>query len=120
MAYDFSTRLDTLGTRMKELHQNSLIYKRVDNTDITVSNFTPERIDLVQAATAGVTQLVDKLQDFVFDTADLSGLSPSLPQEDDKIVWDSKTFKPISLNEELYSFTTTSRKRIRVHTIQVV
>jgi|1_EtaG_2_1085319.scaffolds.fasta_scaffold101363_2 hypothetical protein len=117
MAYDFSTRLDTLGTRMQEVNQTSLTYRR-GSTEITVSNPTLGKVDVEQLAAFGITLITDKLQDFIFDTADLSTLEPTTPRLGDIIVWSSRTYEVLPIADELYTFVTSSRARIKVHTKQ--
>ncbi len=123
MAYDFSSRLDTLGTRMKELHQNSLTYKRVDldgnETSTTITNFTPERVDVEQLAAFGITLVTNQLQDFAFDAADLSSFSPPIPERGDKITWGTDEYEVMAVNDQVFVYTTSSRKRIIVHTKRV-
>lgn len=123
MTYDFSTRLDRLGTRMKDLHDNELTYTRSGSTAITIENFTPEKLNVNNYSMAGVTLLQEQVQDFVFDTSELSSLSPSTPKVGDTLVWGSWTFTVIALKvdegmEEVFLYTTSSRNRLRVHTKQ--
>ena len=117
MAYDFSTRLDTLGTRMAELHDNSLVYIR-EEVDITITNFTPEKIDVDQLQALGIIIVTEKWQDFVFDYSELEDLPTQDPKLNDKLVWDGREYRVSAINDELYIFTTSSRKRIRVHAKQ--
>lgn len=122
MTYDFSTRLDRLGTRMKQLHDNSLTYSR-GATTTRIDNFTPEDVDVSTLAAYGLVLLTDKEQDFVFDYADLASFSPNTPQVGDRIVWGSRRYQVISLGSqdvaEIWRFITSTRKRIRVHTREV-
>lgn len=120
MAYDLASRFDKLGTRMKELNQNSLTYKRSGSSDITIDNFTPGQIDVTQQGVESVILVTEKAQDFIFDASDLSSLNPSVPKIKDQIVWGSNTYEVFSINDELYTYTTSSRQRIRVHTKQVI
>jgi hypothetical protein len=103
---------------MKELNQNSLTYLR-GNTSLTINNFTPEKLDVEQLAAFGIVLVTDKLQDFVFDTSDLSNLTPAYPQRGDKITWGGKTFELMPIGDELYCFITSTRTRMRVHTRQI-
>tara|TARA_Y100000310_G_scaffold310662_1_gene356141 strand:+ start:318 stop:680 length:363 start_codon:yes stop_codon:yes gene_type:complete len=119
MAYDIATRLDKLGTRMKELNQNSITYQRTGETDLTISNVTPGTIDVTQLGVDSVVLITEKAQDFIFDTSELSSWSPVVPKIGDTIVWGSNTYQIFSINDELYNYTTSSRLRIRVHTKQV-
>ena len=117
-AYEHSTRLDYLGTRMPELHTNVLYYTR-GNATLKVENFTPEKIDVDQLQAYGIAIITEKWQDFVFDFSVLGCLNPPTPREGDKISWCSQLFEVCSINNELYTFTTSSRKRIRIHAKQV-
>ena len=117
MAYDLSTRLDVLGTRMKDLNQTTLSYVR-GATAITVTSPTLGKVDVNQLAAYGIVLVTEKLQDFIFDTSDLSTLTPALPKIGDKIVWDGNTYLVSSFGEEVFTYMTSSRNRIRVHTKQ--
>lgn len=119
MVYDISTRLDRLGTRMKELHNNSLTYTRSGETPITITNFTPEKCDVDQLIALGIAIMNEKWQDFVFDLADLATLTTTEPRTGDKITWGTLTFQVTAINDEVFKYTTSSRTRIRVHAKQV-
>lgn len=119
MTYDFSTRMDRLGTRMKQLHNNSLSFERSGETAILVENFTPEATDVNELALQGIPLIADKMQDFVFDTVDLANLANPLPKVGDKVVWNGKTFELFIVGEQVYKFTTSTRKRIRIHSRQI-
>lgn len=118
MVYDVSTRLDRLGTRMKELFDNSLTYSR-EAVDITITNFTPEKTDVDILMAMGIAVVNEKWQDFVFDTADLSVLDPAEPRRGDRIVWESLTYEVFPIGDEPFKFTTSSRARVRVHAKQI-
>lgn len=118
MVYDVSARLDNLGSRMKELHDNSLTYSR-SSTDCTVDNFTPEKTDSDILMALGIAVVNEVWQDFVFDLADLATLSPAYPKSGDSIVWGTRTFRVMAIGNEVFKFTTSSRKRIRVHAKQI-
>lgn len=118
MAYEHSTRLDYLGTRMQGLHSNSLVYTR-GPVDITITNFTPEKIDVEQMQALGIVLITEKWQDFVFSFASLADLDPQTPQRGDTLTWGTLVFEVAAINDELYNFTTSSRKRIRIHAKQV-
>lgn len=122
MVYDFSTRLNRLGTRMKQLHDNSLVYSR-GATTTRIDNFTPEDVDVSTLAAYGMVLLTDKEQDFVFDFADLATFSPNTPQVGDKLVWNSRTYQVVSLGgqdiAEVWRFITSTRTRIRVHAREI-
>lgn len=118
MTYDFSSRLDLLGTRMKELHNVSLVYRR-RSVSVSISNATPEQCDTEQLQALGIAILNEKWQDFVFDTADLTQFFPAEPEAGDVIVWGTDTFQVTSIGDELFKFTTSSRLRVRVHTKQI-
>jgi len=122
MTYNFSTRLDRCGTRMKQLHDNCLTYARGTN-EVVIENFTPEKIDVDQLQALGIAIINEKWQDFVFDYSALEDLPSQDPQINDLITWDDgespvRQYRVFSINDELYKFTTSSRKRIRVHTKQ--
>ena len=127
MTYDFSTRLDRLGTRMKQIHNNTLTYTRTGFPPITITNFTPEKIDVTEMAAAGLVLITDKAQDFVFDADKLAALNPPTPKASvDKIVWDGKTFEVFGIGDgqsdesQTYRYTISTRKSIRVHTKQTI
>jgi len=119
MVYDFSTRLNRLGDRMEQIHDNSLSYERPGETAITIANFTPEKTDVNELAILGIPLIADKMQDFVFRTSKLANLTPNLPKVGDKVVWDGKTFELFIVGEQVYKFTTSSRRRIRIHSRQI-
>ena len=102
---------------MKQLNDNELVYKR-GTVEITIENFTPEKIDVSELGQFGITLVREKAVDFVFDTSDLSSLSPSEPQQGDQLIWNSRTYEVMTIGEELFNYTTTSRVRIRVHAKQ--
>ena len=119
MTFDLATRLDYLGTRMSELHDNSMTYRR-GSTTITIENFNTERPSVEQLAIFGMTQITQKCQEFIFDTSELSTLDPALPQQGDEITWGSNTFTVMHDENAIaiYDFITSSRNRIRVYTKQ--
>jgi len=123
MAYDMSARLDSLGNRMKDLHSNALTYRRANKHGITqsqiIENFTPEKIDVTQLLAIGIPIVVEKAQDFVFDTTELADFDTDLPKTGDQIIWGEAQYEVAVIGDETYTFTTSSRKRIRVHTKQV-
>ena len=120
LAYDFTSRLDYLGTRGKTLHVNSLIYNRLDVfTPITITNFTPEKLDVTQLASMGVVLITDKAQDFIFDFAELAVLVNKDPKTTDQILWKGVLYETLQIGDEVFSYVTSSRKRIRVHSRQV-
>ena len=114
MVYDLAQRFDRLGTRMKQLSQANASYTR-GATTISISSFTPQQIDVSELAMYGITLLTEKMLDVVFDTSKLFSLSPAYPVEGDTFIWGENTYQPMSIGDELYNFTTTSRLRIRVH-----
>ena len=119
MTYDFSTRLDRVGERMQELHDNSLTYSRSGELDLTITNFTPEKADVDQLIALGIVVVNEKWQDFVFDVADMSTWTIPEPRTGDKIVWGTLTFQVTSIGDETFKYTTSTRKRVRVHSKQV-
>jgi hypothetical protein len=100
---------------MQELHDNSCTAHRPNGVDITIEDYTPESIDSNMLAMYGIVLIKEEVFDIVFNTADLAAWSPALPQEGDSFTIDSKTYKVFPIGEELYKYTTTSKKRIRVH-----
>jgi len=118
MSYDISTRLDYLGDRMQELNVTSLTYLRGEES-VEIENFTPQKVDVDELAAFGISLITEKLQDFTFYTSKLEDLDPPLPIRNDKILWNGRVFEAFSINEEIYRFTTSTRKRIRVHTRQI-
>lgn len=118
MVYNLADRFDHLRTRMKGLNDNKLVYTR-ESCSITIENFTPEKVDVTQWALHGVTLLTETAQDFVFDTAELKDLDSPLPMETDEITWDGRKYEVLSVGEEIFTYTTSSQKAIRVHAKQV-
>lgn len=118
MSYDVSTRLDYLGTRMQELHQNELTYIR-GNESVTIENFTPEKIDVQELAAFGIAMITDRAQDFVFSTESLEAFEESVPLRGDKIRWNGRLYELFSIGEEIYRYTTSTRLRVRVHSRQI-
>jgi hypothetical protein len=119
MAYDFTTRLDHVGSRMPQLHDNTMTYTR-DGYTITFYNCTPEKVDVEQMQALGIAIIQEKWQDFVFDALLLeTAFIPPEPQVGDIIGWQGYEFRVSVLGEETFRYTTSSRKRIRVHTRQV-
>jgi hypothetical protein len=120
MAYDFATRLDYLGKRMRKLHVNQLLYLKPSTGQlITVTSFTPEKIDVTQLGVYGVTLITDKAQDVIFDAFKLSVLSPPLPEQGHQLTWNGTVYEVFSIGDEVYRHVTSSRKRIRIHTKQI-
>jgi hypothetical protein len=118
MTYNFRDRLDTLGSRMKQLHSNSLTYSR-SGVSVTVDNFTPEKVDVEQLQALGIAVLNEKWQSFAFDLEDLSVFSPAEPVRNDSITWDGRQYSVSPISDELFRYTTSSRKRIIVHARQI-
>lgn len=100
---------------MQELNSNTATYKRQGNNPITITNFTPEKVDVSQLALAGITLITEQALDVVFDASDLSSLTPATPQVGDKFVWGSSTYEVMNLGEETFNYTTASKTRMRVH-----
>ena len=121
MTYDLASRFNYVGQRMKELNQNTLILSRVGETNIEVPNFTPEKIDVETLAAYGLVHVTKKMQAFVFDTTKYSSWSDSLPKVGDRIVWGTRIYEIMVMGkeDEVYTFTTSSRLRIRVNTKQI-
>lgn len=103
---------------MPDINDNELTYTR-GATDITVTSFTPEKVDVEQMQALGIALITEKWQDFVFDASELSGLTPSEPAVGDVITWGTSEFRVSPLMDEAYRFTTSSRKRVRVHARQI-
>lgn len=118
MGYDFSSRLDYCGTRMKDLQNETITYTR-DSTDLEIENVTPEESDAELLQSLGISLLREKWQDFVFDTSELSDFTLAEPKEGDKIVWGDYTFMLAAIGDELFKYVTSTRKRIRIHTKQI-
>lgn len=104
---------------MKELHDNSLVYGRTGESSVTIDNFTPEETNVEELAAFGVVLITDKMQDFIFDAADLSSFDDPEPQNGDTIVWNGNTFKVFIEPNAPYTYVTSTRKRIRVHAKQI-
>lgn len=120
MTYNLADRLDYLGTRMKELNDNSLIYERAGYAPITIENFTPQRITVEQLAAYGIILITSKHYSFTFDYSDLSILgSRPQPKEGDKITTGGFVYEVFQMGDAVYTFTTSSRSRITVHAKQV-
>jgi len=119
MTYNLATRLNRVGTRMKELNDNSLTYTRSGETPIEITNFTPEKCDSDQLLALGIAIVNEHWQDIVFDTAALSTLTIPEPRTGDKVTWDGVNYQVTALADEVFRYTTASRVRIRVHMKEV-
>lgn len=117
--YDLADRFNYVGQRMKELNQNTLILTRVGESDVIVNNFTPEKITVDTLALYGIVLVTQKAQAFVFDTSKYDSWSDNFPKVGDRIVWENRTYEVMVMGEEVYTFTTSSRIRVRVNTKQV-
>lgn len=118
MTYDFQTRLNTLGTRFKEISTESITYRR-GSTKVTIDNINLGKVDVEQLLAFGITNITSKALDFIFDTSELSSLEPSTPLQGDEIVYGGNTYEVMPFGDQTYDFVTTSRQRIRVHTKQI-
>lgn len=123
MSYNFATRLDRLGTRMKQINDNFLLYSRTDETRRTttlqINNFTPVQFDMNELAAHGITLLQEKMQRFAFDSSDIATLNPPKPKHGDQITWGTRIYEVVSVNEETYRYTTSSQNRILVNAKQI-
>ena len=124
MAYDFSTRLDRLGTRMNEVNDNSLIYSR-GTSQREIKSYSPTKIDVQELALSGIVLVKEKTQGFAFSTSELSKFDPPVPQAEDRItLYDSatateKVFEIFNINDRSFQYTTSSRKRVIVNAKQI-
>lgn len=123
MTYDFATRLNRLGTRMKEVNDNFLLYSRTDEnrhtTTLQVNNFTPVQFDMNELASFGIPLLQEKMQRFAFDAADIATLNPPKPVHGDRITWGTRIYEVVRVNEETYRYTTSSQTRLLVNAKQI-
>jgi hypothetical protein len=124
MPYNLASRLDKLGTRFKTLNSNSATYERPGSPipAATIINFTPEKLDVTALAMFGIVLITDKMQDVVFDAADIVTFGE--PEHGDKFTWGAKVLEVMRIGNdrdgETFRYTTSSRLRIRVHIRQVV
>ena len=117
MAYDFQERIDRLGVNHKARNRKSVVYSRGD-TSLTIigSPIKTPADELLM----GVSVIRGEYQDWIFDSVELLPTF-TFPKIGDTIVQAGNTFKATSLgnDEPCFQFVTSSRKRIRVHTIRV-
>jgi len=118
-AYSLADRLDYVGRRMQELNQNTLTLIRVDESNVAVDNFTPEKITVEALALYGIVLVNQKAQAFVFDTSKYSSWTDNFPKVGDRISWEDRIYEVMVMGDEVYTFTTSSRLRVRVNTKQV-
>lgn len=123
MTYDIATRMERVGTRMKQLNDNSLVYSRADQNNVkttaTITNVTLGKFDVNEDNAFGITLITKKMLDFIFDTDELAGFDPAVPVAGDTIVFDGRTYETFSIGDQVYDFTTSTRTRIRIHAKQV-
>lgn len=112
MPYDISSRLDSAGERFKELNDNSIVY-RSGATKITINNVTLAGVNVEQLAIHGLVQLTDVAQDFIFDTAEISTIGD--PETHHEIIFNGNVFSVMSIGDEVFTYITSTQKRIRVH-----
>lgn len=123
MPYNLASRLDKLGERFKTLNVNSATYERPGSViaAATIQNFTPEKLDVTALAMFGIVLITDKMQDAVFDTAQIAAFGE--PEHGDKFTWGIRVFEVMRIGNErdgeTFRYTTSSRLRIRVHIRQV-
>lgn len=131
MAFNMTSRLDTLGTRMKSLNQDpeGAVVVRDENGMVVDSGSIVACIGRTKAADldpAGVSTLRTDLMDFFVDVGDLlwAGLE-KLPEPG----WEfergnGELFRVVSLQEmgldaPPFEYVTANRTRLRVHTTKI-
>lgn len=106
---------------MKQINDNTGVYSRTGETPVTITNFTPEKLDTTSLAAYGIVLITDKALDIVFDTSKLATFTDPEPQINDTFVWDGRTYKVFDIapadspQNECFRYTTSSRQRMRVH-----
>lgn len=113
MAYDVRTRLDLLGSRMKELNQLSIVYQR-STMQTTIQNVACAK-SLVSVTGDEIT-LESEYRGYIFDASELNGFTPPVPQAGDTISDGVLTCEVVKIDDQTHNFTTSTRKRVRVHT----
>jgi len=116
--YDFSSRLNQVGERMATTNRTSIMIIR-GGDHLFVRNPLPISMDTEYINSFGLTKIASRLQDFVFDASSLFDWAIPRPIEDDKFLWRGRMYQTMLLGDELFTYTTSSRRRIRVHTKQI-
>lgn len=121
MAYDVKSRLNYLGSRLKGISYFDVTLQRGVNTSDGTVRASPG-ITEIEEMTASSLVVQARTQDWIIDTADyVIGHVATLPQNGDNIVKGGETFRVITPDghQACYRYTTTTKLRIRVHTVQV-
>lgn len=125
MAYNYRSRLDHVGTRMKVLNKQTVDYIRGADT-ITGILATPTRTDQQEIIpNAAITNV--RNQDWILDTNDLRiGGNLIEPDYGDEIETETgERYRVVAYrastleNEAPFSYITTTKTRIRIHTVHI-
>ena len=125
MVYDFQTRLDILGSRMREINKKTVVYTIIDT--VTFNPLLDENVSI--EATLGRTETqeqapsgsitIGSLRDYIVSTIQLvdGNGNAFLPKRGDVITDGTLTMQVMSAGDEPpYQWTTATRKRLRIHT----
>lgn len=114
MAFDYAARLAHVGTRMKELNQQTITYSRGATS---VSGIVASPIHMTgDELMPSIAITVIEYQDWAIDVADLGALFP--PQVGDKITKATgEEFRVSSLGQDgpPFQYTTSTRVRVLIH-----
>lgn len=116
MTYNFSNRLDYLGTRMKEVNSRSVSYIRPGVGTISGLKATAVEHDATELLALGMPVDI-KLRMYSMDVAELKiGGNCITPEPGDKITDGGLTIRlvPLGPDQPAYKYTTQSRKRMIV------
>lgn len=115
MTYDFQSRLDKAGERMKVVNGRAGIYRR--GSDIVHITVSPLAVDRQELALHGIVLVSEDRQDYAFDAEDLVLAGKSTrPRRGDSIEVDGRTHEIQPIGDTLWKWVTSSHRRIRVHT----
>ncbi len=114
----FSDALDRVGVVLKSQASETMTYKRGgDSASITV---TPQGQRRNEINIGGVLLEEDLRHDFTLDAADLVlATVTTLPQRGDRITWGADNFEVVPIDDQTYTYVTSSKKRLRVHTRKI-
>ncbi len=110
-----SERLDYVGTRQQALAGQACQYRRGESAAVFDVVPLGQRRNELSIGNVLVEQTTE--QDFAFDACDLV-LDGKLttPQRGDLLCVAGATFEVVPAADQVFSYVTSSRKRIRVHT----
>lgn len=114
----FSAALDRVGVVLKDQAGESMTYSRSPHS--VALTVTPQGQRRQEVSIGGVLLEEDIRHDFTFDAADLIlNAAQTVPARGDRITWDSDIFEIVPIDDQTYTYVTSSKNRIRVHTRKV-